>query len=95
MSTSVNSKTSSDTSFRYASSNSNSNPRLSVFSSFTEYACVIFFVSKNFGYKSNKTGFSVGSGTELYDDLRWNTGISSYVEKLYTDYNKMHTRLSK
>jgi outer membrane protein insertion porin family len=40
---------------------------------------------KNFGYKSNKTGFSVGSGTELYDDLRWNTGISSYVEKLDTD----------
>ena len=40
---------------------------------------------KNFGYKSNKTGFSIGSGTELYDDLRWNTGISSYVEKLDTD----------
>jgi outer membrane protein insertion porin family len=40
---------------------------------------------KNFGYKSNKTGFSVGSGFELYDDLYWNTGISSYVEKLDTD----------
>ena len=40
---------------------------------------------KNFGYKSNKTGFSVGSGSELYDDLYWNTGISSYVEKLDTD----------
>ena len=40
---------------------------------------------KNFGYKSDKTGFSVGSTFELYDDLYWNTGISSYVEKLETD----------
>ena len=40
---------------------------------------------KNFGYKSNKTGFSVGSGFELYDDLYWNTGIASYLEKLDTD----------
>jgi len=40
---------------------------------------------KNFGYKSNKTGFSIGSGYEFYDDLYWNTGISSYVEKLDTD----------
>src|SRR6056300_719233 len=40
---------------------------------------------KNYGYKSNKTGFSVGSGFEFYDDLYWNTGVSSYVEKLETD----------
>ena len=40
---------------------------------------------KDFGYKSNKTGFSVGSGFEFYDDLYWNTGISSYVEKLDTE----------
>jgi len=40
---------------------------------------------KNFGYKSNKTGFSVGTGFQFYDDLHWNTGISSYVEKLDTD----------
>jgi len=40
---------------------------------------------KNFGYKSNKTGFSIGSSFELYDDLYWNTGVSSYVEKLETD----------
>jgi len=39
----------------------------------------------NFGYKSNKTGFTVGSGFEFYDDLYLNTGISSYVEKLETD----------
>ena len=39
----------------------------------------------NFGYKSKKTGFSIGSGYEFYDDLYWNTGISSYVEKLDTD----------
>ena len=38
----------------------------------------------DFGYKSNKTGFSVGSGFEFYDDLYWNTGVSTYVEKLET-----------
>jgi outer membrane protein insertion porin family len=40
---------------------------------------------KDFGYKSNKSGFSLASGLELYDDLYWNTGISAYVEKLDTD----------
>jgi len=40
---------------------------------------------KNFGYKSNKSGFSVGSDIEFYDNLYWNTGLSSYVEKLETD----------
>ena len=40
---------------------------------------------KNFGYKSKKTGFSVGSGFEFYDDLYWNTGVSSYIEKIDTD----------
>jgi len=40
---------------------------------------------KNFGYKSNKTGFTIGSGFEFYDDLYWNTGISTYIEKLDTD----------
>jgi outer membrane protein insertion porin family len=39
----------------------------------------------NYGYKSNKTGFSIGSSFEFYDDLYWNTGVSSYVEKLDTD----------
>ena len=40
---------------------------------------------KDFGYESNKTGFSVGTGFEFYEDLYWNTGISSYIEKLETD----------
>ena len=40
---------------------------------------------ENFGYKSNKTGFSVGSGFEFYDDLYWNRGVSTYIEKLETD----------
>ena len=39
----------------------------------------------NYGYKSNKTGFTVGSGFEFYDDLYFLAGISSYVEKLETD----------
>ena len=40
---------------------------------------------KNFGYESNKTGFSIGSGFEFYDDLYWNTGFSAFLEKLETD----------
>ena len=40
---------------------------------------------KNFGYKSKKTGFSVGSSFEFYEDLYWNTGFSSYVEQLEAD----------
>ena len=39
----------------------------------------------DFGYKSTKTGFSIGSSFEFYDDLFWNTGISAYVEKLETE----------
>ena len=38
-----------------------------------------------FGYKSNKVGFSIGSGYEFYDDLFLTTGVSSYVEKLETN----------
>ena len=37
-----------------------------------------------FGYKSNKMGLSIGSGFEMYDDLYFVAGISSYVEELET-----------
>ena len=40
---------------------------------------------KDFGYKSSKAGLDIGTGYEYYDDLFFNTGISSYVEKLETD----------
>jgi outer membrane protein insertion porin family len=40
---------------------------------------------KNFGYASTKTGFSIGSGFEYFDNIFLNTGISTYVEKLETD----------
>jgi outer membrane protein insertion porin family len=40
---------------------------------------------KDFGYKSNKSGFSIGSGYELYDDFYFTTGLSTYVETLKTD----------
>ena len=40
---------------------------------------------KNFGYKSNKTGFSVGSGYEYYKDLFLVAGFSTYIETLKTD----------
>ena len=49
---------------------------------------------ENFGYKSNKTGISVGSSFEFYDDLYWNTGVSSYIEKLDTD-NKASASMKK
>jgi outer membrane protein insertion porin family len=40
---------------------------------------------KTYGYKSNKSGFSVGSGFEYYDNLYLNIGSSTYLEKLTTD----------
>ena len=40
---------------------------------------------KNFGYESNKTGFTIGSGVEYYDDLYLNMSTSTYFEKLKTD----------
>jgi outer membrane protein insertion porin family len=40
---------------------------------------------KDYGYESNKTGFSLGSGFEYFDNLYLNIGTSSYVEKLTTD----------
>ena len=46
---------------------------------------------KNFGYKSSKTGFSVGSGFEFYEDLFLNIGTSSYFEDLKTDSNASAT----
>ena len=39
----------------------------------------------NYGYESNKTGFSVGSGFEYYDSLFLTTGISAFFETLDTD----------
>ena len=39
----------------------------------------------NFGYKSNKTGLTLGTGFEYYDDVFLNIGVSSFVEKLETD----------
>ena len=38
----------------------------------------------DFGYKSSKTGFAIGTGVEPYDNLFFNTSISSYIEKLET-----------
>jgi outer membrane protein insertion porin family len=40
---------------------------------------------KDYGYESNKTGFTIGSGFEYYDNLHLNLGSSTYVEKLTTD----------
>ena len=39
----------------------------------------------NFGYKSNKTGFSVGTKFEYRDDLFLGLGSSSFYEKIETD----------
>ncbi len=39
----------------------------------------------NFGYKTSKTGFSVGTYFEIYDDLNFGIGNSNYYEKMETD----------
>ena len=39
----------------------------------------------NYGYKSNKHGFEIGSGFEYYDDFFVNLGLSTYVENIKTD----------
>ena len=41
----------------------------------------------NYGYKSNKTGVSFGTGFEYYDSLFLTTGVSTFVETLNTDSN--------
>ncbi len=40
---------------------------------------------KNFGYKTNKTGFSFGTGFEIYDDTFINLGNSHFYEKITTN----------
>ena len=37
------------------------------------------------GYKTNKTGFDIGTGFELYDDLFFNLATRSYYEKIDTN----------
>ena len=44
----------------------------------------------DYGYKSNKTGFSIGSGYELFDNFFMNTGVSTYFETLKTDSNSFY-----
>ena len=38
-----------------------------------------------FGYKTNKTGFSVGTNFEFLDDFNLGLGNSNYYEKIDTD----------
>ena len=40
---------------------------------------------KKSGYKTNKTGFKVGTEFEYYDDLSLGIGTSSFIEKISTD----------
>ena len=40
---------------------------------------------KDFGYKTNKTGFTFGTDFEYYDDLFFGVGINSYYEEIVTD----------
>ena len=37
-----------------------------------------------YGYKSNKTGFNIGTKFEQYEDFYFNPSISSFYEKLTT-----------
>ena len=40
---------------------------------------------KNFGYKTNRTGFEFGTGFEYLEDLNLNLSTSTFVEKIETD----------
>ena len=40
---------------------------------------------KDFGYKTNKTGFTLGTQFEYYDDFYFGAGINSYYESIETD----------
>ncbi len=40
---------------------------------------------KDFGYKTNKTGFTLGTDFEYYDDLFFGVGVNSYYESIKTD----------
>ena len=40
---------------------------------------------KNYGYKTNKAGFEIGTGFEYVDDLRLNLSTRTFVEKIETD----------
>ena len=39
----------------------------------------------DFGYKTNKTGFSFGTGFELYDDVNFSLGLETLYEVIDTD----------
>ena len=41
--------------------------------------------STDFGYKSNKTGFSLGTNFEYLDDFRVGVGFTNFYEKISTD----------
>ena len=43
--------------------------------------------STEFGYKTNKTGFSFGTDFELLDDLNLGLGLTNFYEKITTDAN--------
>ena len=40
---------------------------------------------KDFGYKTNRTGFELGTGFEYLEDLNLNLSTSTFVEKIETD----------
>ena len=41
--------------------------------------------STTFGYKTNKTGFTLGTDFEFYDDLNLGLGLTNFYEKISTD----------
>ena len=40
---------------------------------------------KNYGYKTNKAGFEIGTGFEYVDDLRFSLSTRTFIEKIETD----------
>ncbi len=50
---------------------------------------------ETFGYKTNKTGFSIATNFELLNDFRFGLGNSNYYEKIDTDSNASATQRSQ
>ena len=42
-------------------------------------------ITYKFGYKTNRTGFSLGTGFELFDDVSFGVGTSNFYEKMTTN----------
>ena len=74
----------SDSSFKGSFSINNPNYKNSDKSLITKIEATQFDQMSKFGYKSSRTGFSIGTVFEQYDDIYFSPSISNYLETLKT-----------